>query len=147
MRLLLGLLCAAAAFGQIRVGIIGTDTSHVPAFTRLLNDPTSPDHIPGAKVVAAYKGGSPDVESSHTRVDKFAEEIRTKYGVEIVPFGPYHLTGNQWEYWLNDAGGADAGANLRAASVIWEWTEANRRDVVWPRQFATAKLAAIRPSR
>ena len=85
MRLLFGLLCAAAAFGQIRVGIIGTDTSHVPAFTKLLNDPTSPDHIPGAKVVAAYKGGSKDVESSHTRVDKFAEEIRSKYGVEIVP--------------------------------------------------------------
>jgi hypothetical protein len=57
----------------------------VPAFTKLLNDPSAPDHIPGAKVVAAYKGGSPDVESSRTRVDKFAEEIRTKYGVEIVP--------------------------------------------------------------
>jgi hypothetical protein len=85
VRLLYGLLCAAAAFGQIRVGIIGTDTSHVPAFTKLLNDPTAPDHIPGAKVVAAYKGGSADVESSRTRVDKFAEEIRTKYGVEIVP--------------------------------------------------------------
>jgi predicted dehydrogenase len=78
--------CGALALSaQIRVGIIGTDTSHVPAFTRLLNDPASPDHIPGAKIVVAYKGGSPDVESSHTRVDKFAEEIRTKYGVEIVP--------------------------------------------------------------
>lgn len=85
MRLLLALCCGVAAFGQIRVGIIGTDTSHVPAFTKLLNDPSAPDHIPGARVVAAYKGGSPDVESSHTRVDKFAEEIRTKYGVEIVP--------------------------------------------------------------
>jgi hypothetical protein len=79
------LLCAAAAFGQIRIGIIGTDTSHVPAFTKLLNDPSAPDHISGARVVAAYKGGSPDVESSHTRVDKYAEQIRTQYGVEIVP--------------------------------------------------------------
>ncbi|MGH9627605.1 MAG: gfo/Idh/MocA family oxidoreductase, partial [Bryobacteraceae bacterium] len=70
---------------DLRVGIIGTDTSHVPAFTKLLNDKTSQDHIPGARVVAAYKGGSPDVESSRTRVDKFAEEIKTKYGVEIVP--------------------------------------------------------------
>ena len=78
-------LCAAASSAQIRVGIIGTDTSHVPVFTRLLNDPNSPDHIPGAKVVAAYKGGSRDIEASHTRVDKYAEEIRTKYGVEIVP--------------------------------------------------------------
>jgi hypothetical protein len=93
MRLLAGLLlCAAAAFAQIRIGIIGTDTSHVPAFTKLLNDPTAPDHISGAKVVAAFKGGSPDVESSRTRVDKFAEQIRTQYGVEIVPDIPTLLT-------------------------------------------------------
>jgi branched-chain amino acid transport system substrate-binding protein len=44
-------------------------------------------------------------------------------------------------------GGADAGANLRAASVIWEWTRVNQREVVWPGQFATADLAAVRPSR
>jgi branched-chain amino acid transport system substrate-binding protein len=45
------------------------------------------------------------------------------------------------------AGSADAGANLRAASVIWEWTQVNRREVTWPPQFATADIAAIRPSR
>ena len=68
------------------MGIIGTDTSHVPAFTKMLNDdPVDPDHIPGARVVAAYKGGSKDIPESANRVDKFAEEIRTKYGVEIVP--------------------------------------------------------------
>jgi branched-chain amino acid transport system substrate-binding protein len=44
-------------------------------------------------------------------------------------------------------GGVDAGANLRAASVIWEWTKVNRRDVTWPPQFATAPISAIRPSR
>jgi branched-chain amino acid transport system substrate-binding protein len=45
------------------------------------------------------------------------------------------------------SGTPDAGANLRAASVIWEWTEMNRREVTWPPQFATAPIAAIRPSR
>jgi hypothetical protein len=85
MRHALLLFAAAAAFAQIRVGIVGTDTSHAPAFTRSLNDPSSPDHVPGARVVAAYKGGSPDVESSRTRVDKFAEELKSKYNVEIVP--------------------------------------------------------------
>ena len=74
-------LCAAAA--DLRIGIIGTDTSHVPAFTKLLND-TGPEHLAGARVVAAFKGGSKDVPESFNRVDKFAEEIRTKYGVEIV---------------------------------------------------------------
>src|SRR5713101_2985268 len=79
--LLLGSVCAPA---QIRLGIIGTDTSHVIAFTKILNDPTSPDYVPGARVVAAYKGGSADVESSYTRVDKFAEELRNKWKIEFV---------------------------------------------------------------
>ena len=70
---------------DIRIGIIGTDTSHVPAFTKMLNDPTSSDHLPGARIVAAYKGGSKDLPESFNRVDKFAEEIHTRYGVEIVP--------------------------------------------------------------
>jgi len=63
-----------------KLGIIGTDTSHTGAFASLLNGGT----VPGAKIVAAYKGGSPDVESSRTRVDKFTEDLHTKWGVEIV---------------------------------------------------------------
>jgi hypothetical protein len=81
---LASLLLSAPLAAEIRLGIIGTDTSHAPAFTRILNDPNHADHVPGARVVAAYKGGSPDVESSHTRVDKFAEELRTKWNIELV---------------------------------------------------------------
>ena len=78
------LLPVSAGGAEIKVGIIGTDTSHVPAFTRLLNDPSRPDHVPGAKVVAAYAGGSDDLESSYTRVKKYAAELRDDWGVEIV---------------------------------------------------------------
>jgi hypothetical protein len=69
---------------EIRIGIIGLDTSHVTAFTKILNDPESPNFIPGAKVVAAFKGGSPDIESSHTRVEGFTKTLQDTYGVEIV---------------------------------------------------------------
>lgn len=69
---------------DLRLGIVGTDTSHVTAFTKMLNDASAPDHIPGVKVVAAYKGGSPDVESSRTRIDKFIEELRDKWHVTVV---------------------------------------------------------------
>jgi hypothetical protein len=75
---------ALYASAEIRLGIIGTDTSHVIAFTKLLNDSSSPDYVPGARVVAAYKGGSTDIESSYQRVDKFAEELKTKWKVEFV---------------------------------------------------------------
>lgn len=70
---------------EIKVGIIGTDTSHVIAFTKILNNPQNPDHIPGARIVAAYKGGSRDIESSWSRVDKYAEELQKDWKVEIVP--------------------------------------------------------------
>ena len=78
------IFCAIpAAAATLRLGIIGTDTSHVTAFTEILNDESSPDHVPGGQVVAAYKGGSPDIESSATRVDKFADELRTKWKVRF----------------------------------------------------------------
>ncbi|HWB97530.1 MAG TPA: Gfo/Idh/MocA family oxidoreductase [Bryobacteraceae bacterium] len=78
-------LAAWPACAELRLGIIGTDTSHVVAFTKILNDDMSPDHVPGGKVIAAYKGGSKDIESSFSRVDKYAQELRTKWHVEIVP--------------------------------------------------------------
>ena len=68
----------------IRIGLVGLDTSHVTAFTSLLNDPAHADHVPGARVVAGFKGGSPDVEASATRIDKFTAELRDKWKVEIV---------------------------------------------------------------
>lgn len=87
MRIALLLAAAAClpAVAQIKLGIVGTDTSHVIAFTKILHDPKHPDHVGGAKIVAAFKGGSADVESSRTRVDNFAKELNEKYGIEIVP--------------------------------------------------------------
>ena len=69
---------------DIRVGIVGTDTSHVGAFTRILNDASAPGHVAGARVVAAYKGGT-DLPQSATRVEKFAAELQSRWGVELVP--------------------------------------------------------------
>lgn len=79
-------LCVSAAWpADLRLGIIGTDTSHVGAFTRLLNDESSPQHIAGARVVAAFKGGSKDLADSYNRVDKFAADLETRWHVEFVP--------------------------------------------------------------
>ena len=73
-----------AVGADLRVGIIGLDTSHVIAFTNSLNDPSSPDHVPGGHVVAAFKGGSPDLTASAGRIDKFAAELQDKYKVKLV---------------------------------------------------------------
>ena len=90
---LVGYALACPAFAaDLHLGIIGTDTSHATAFTKLLNDASAPGHVSGARVVAAFKGGSPDVEESAKRVDQYADELRTKYGVEIVPDIPTLLS-------------------------------------------------------
>jgi predicted dehydrogenase len=64
-----------------RIGMIGLDTSHVTAFTRMINDPAKNY---GCKVVAAYPGGSPDIPSSANRLEGFTKQLREKFGVEIV---------------------------------------------------------------
>lgn len=68
----------------IRVGLIGLDTSHAVAFTQLLNDPSRDDHVPGARVVAAFKQGSPDIEASTSRIEKFTAELRDTWKIELV---------------------------------------------------------------
>lgn len=74
----------APAPAPIKVGLIGLDTSHVTAFTAALNDPALPGHVPGARVVAGFRGGSPDVENSAKRIDGFTNELRDKWKIEIV---------------------------------------------------------------
>ena len=72
---------AQAKEGVFRLGIIGLDTSHVIAFTQIINNPKN-DY--GCKVVAGFPGGSPDMPASADRVDKFTSQLRDRFGVEIV---------------------------------------------------------------
>jgi predicted dehydrogenase len=69
---------------DLRIGMIGLDTSHVSAFAALLNDPQNPSHVPGGKVTVAFPGGSPDFDLSIGRVGKFTDELRDQRGVKIV---------------------------------------------------------------
>lgn len=66
----------------IRVGMIGLDTSHVPAFAKFFNGPKLEGDLAGIKVVAAYPGGT-DFPPSKNRVAMFTEQIRGM-GIEIV---------------------------------------------------------------
>ncbi|MCL5278456.1 MAG: Gfo/Idh/MocA family oxidoreductase [Planctomycetes bacterium] len=82
----MGLMGMAGAVGAgekefFRVGIVGLDTSHVVAFTELMNNPAKNY---GCKVVVGYPGGSPDIESSISRVKGYTETLQKKFGVEIV---------------------------------------------------------------
>jgi predicted dehydrogenase len=64
---------------ELRAGIIGTDTSHVPQFVKIFL--AHPEWK--VKVVAAFKGGSPDLPLSANRLEGFAKTIQAD-GVELV---------------------------------------------------------------
>ncbi len=74
----------------LRAGMIGLDTSHVPAFTKIFNAPNASGPLAGIKVVAGYPGGT-DFPASRDRVKKFTETM-AEMGVEIVSSIPELLT-------------------------------------------------------
>lgn len=68
---------------KIKIGVIGLDTSHAPAFAKILNDPAAKEDVAGFQVVAAYPQGSPDIASSVNRVPQYTKEFEAM-GIEIV---------------------------------------------------------------
>lgn len=82
--LLASVVLSAGLYAQetLKIGIIGLDTSHSTAFSKLINT-GGEDWAKGFKVVAAYPYGSQTIKSSYERIPKYTEEIQ-KYGVEIV---------------------------------------------------------------
>lgn len=67
----------------MRIGMVGLDTSHVPAFVRLMNDVIAQPAGHEVRIVAAFPAGNPDFPLSRDRVDGFTEEVRAM-GVRLV---------------------------------------------------------------
>jgi len=86
LSILLATSCLAARSfaADLRLGVIGTDTSHAVAFAGALNDAAAAQHVPGARITVALKGGSSEIAESRSRVEKFAAELRDKFGVRFV---------------------------------------------------------------
>jgi hypothetical protein len=75
--------CARAADpSPIRAGMIGLDTSHVPAFAKIFNNPKASGDLAGIRIVGGYPGGT-DLPASRDRVQGFTEQLRGM-GIEIV---------------------------------------------------------------
>ena len=82
--ILLGCALAALTAGaESRVGIIGCDTSHAIAFTKIMNV-TQADFCKDFRVTAAYQWGSKDIASCTNRYAQYLPQLR-EMGVEIVP--------------------------------------------------------------
>ena len=60
---------------QIRIGIIGLDTSHAPAFAQLFNSESPSEHVVNQRVTHAFPGGSDDIEKSFSRVPEYTKQL------------------------------------------------------------------------
>jgi hypothetical protein len=69
---------------KLKIGMIGLDTSHCPAFTELLNKESHAHHVKGGIVTCAYPGGSNDFELSYSRVGKITDQLQSEYKVQIA---------------------------------------------------------------
>ena len=74
-------LCAEEKF---RLGIIGTTTSHAPAFVNLIHAENAAAPISDFRVTAAYPGGMPDNPSSWGRVEQYANDLEQQ-GIKLYP--------------------------------------------------------------
>lgn len=68
---------------NVKIGMIGLDTSHATAFTKLLNDANHPYHVKGGEVVMAFPVGSDDFELSYSRIKGITKEVE-QCGVQVV---------------------------------------------------------------
>lgn len=82
----------------------------MPAGSTLFGNPQpSAANIPRAQAPQFYEDflNTPSLLNHFTTMNSYWMETSLgRYGVEMEAFGPYTLTGNQWEYWLRDAGNA-----------------------------------------
>lgn len=67
----------------IKIGIIGLDTSHSPAFAKLFNAENPKPELAGFRVIAAYPYGSRGIKSSMDRIPGYIDQVK-ELGVEIV---------------------------------------------------------------
>ncbi len=65
----------------IKIGIVGLDSSHCVEYAKLLHDDSHSHHVPEARIVASFAGGSPDWELSYSRVPGFRERMENEFGV------------------------------------------------------------------
>jgi predicted dehydrogenase len=66
---------------DLRIGIIGLDTSHSTAFTKIIQDTANPV-MAGARVVCAFPFGSKRIETSAGRIAQYSKEMQT-LGVKL----------------------------------------------------------------
>ena len=71
------------AHAQVKIGIIGLDTSHSTTFTKMLNNEDKKEEFKDFRVVAAYSHEAKTIKLCYERIPGYIEQLE-KLDVEIV---------------------------------------------------------------
>lgn len=75
---------SSTSTSKVKIGMIGLDTSHSVAFTKLINEGGTEGNHSNYQVSHAYPHGSNDIESSVSRIPGYTQKM-IELGVKIVP--------------------------------------------------------------
>ncbi|CAM3904339.1 Gfo/Idh/MocA family oxidoreductase [Cohnella lubricantis] len=101
---------------RLKIGMIGTDTSHAVAFARILNDKQHPFHVEGGSITHAVRHCSTDFELSYSREKRFSEALSEQHQ---IPFATLDELERQCDAILLEA--ADGREHLELFSRIAAW--------------------------
>ena len=73
---------------QLKIGLVGLDTSHCLAFTRILQDSNYEYYLGGGSVTGVFSGGSLLFSLSRDRVQGFTEQLHGQYGIPMYDHIP-----------------------------------------------------------
>lgn len=71
-------------FAEKSIGVIGLDTSHSVAFSKIINQAAEGSPLAGFRITHAFPQGSTDIESSVSRIPGYTEDMKA-LGVTISP--------------------------------------------------------------
>jgi len=69
---------------QLKIGMVGLDTSHCGSFAEILHNEANEYFLPGGHITVAFPGGSQAFANSRNRVERISNEMKDKYGVTLV---------------------------------------------------------------
>ncbi|MFY4774783.1 Gfo/Idh/MocA family protein [Metabacillus sp. RGM 3146] len=121
---------------NLNIAMIGLDTSHAEIFTKLLLDKEQPHKVKGAKITAAFPGGSEDFPLSRNRVNRYTSLLKKEYGVSIFKT-PEAAAENADAIWITAVDG-------RVHEKLFESISHFKKPVFIDKPFALSSDAANR---
>ncbi|MGK0237152.1 MAG: hypothetical protein ACI92G_000610 [Candidatus Pelagisphaera sp.] len=68
---------------EIKIGIVGLDSSHAVQYATLLHQTDHAHYVAGGRIVAAYAGGSADWDLSYSRVPGFRVQLEQEFSIPV----------------------------------------------------------------